>query len=149
MLFAIVFGLSMDYEVFLVSRIHEQWAQRRRPPRRQRRAGAHRARVTAAAAIMICVFLSFMLGESSVIKEFGLSLARRCSSTRWWCAACCSPPCCILGNITWSIPAWLDRLLPRLNIEGSSTRLPAEEKELASLATEQRIPAGTRGGTDD
>ena len=76
MLFAIVFGLSMDYEVFLVSRIHEQWARGSDAKQAVGEGLALTGRVvTAAAAIMICVFLSFMLGENRVIKEFGLSLA--------------------------------------------------------------------------
>ena len=76
MLFAIVFGLSMDYEVFLVSRIHERWTHTRDNSRAVAEGLALTGRVvTAAAAIMVCVFLSFMLGEDRVIKEFGLSLA--------------------------------------------------------------------------
>ena len=76
MLFAIVFGLSMDYEVFLVSRIHEQWTRTKDHERAVGEGLALTGRVvTAAAAIMVCVFLSFMLGENRVIKEFGLSLA--------------------------------------------------------------------------
>ena len=76
MLFAIVFGLSMDYEVFLISRIHERWTHTRDNSRAVAEGLALTGRVvTAAAAIMVCVFLSFMLGEDRVIKEFGLSLA--------------------------------------------------------------------------
>ena len=76
MLFAIVFGLSMDYEVFLISRIHEQWTRTKDNERAVGEGLALTGRVvTAAAAIMVCVFLSFMLGENRVIKEFGLSLA--------------------------------------------------------------------------
>ncbi len=76
MLFAIVFGLSMDYEVFLISRMHERWTQTRDNSRAVAEGLALTGRVvTAAAAIMVCVFLSFMLGEERVIKEFGLSLA--------------------------------------------------------------------------
>ena len=76
MLFAIVFGLSMDYEVFLISRMHERWVHTREHSRAVAEGLALTGRVvTAAAAIMVCVFLSFMLGENRVIKEFGLSLA--------------------------------------------------------------------------
>ena len=76
MLFAIVFGLSMDYEVFLVSRMHERWTHTRDSSRAVAEGLALTGRVvTAAAAIMVCVFLSFMLGEDRIIKEFGLSLA--------------------------------------------------------------------------
>ena len=113
MLFAIVFGLSMDYEVFLVSRIHERWV----------RTGEHsRAVVTAAAAIMVCVFLSFMLGENRVIKEFGLSLASAVFLDALVVRCLLLPAVLsIIGQRTWQLPAWLDRLLPRLNIEGSAS----------------------------
>ena len=74
-LFAIVFGLSMDYEVFLMSRIHEEW-EIRRTHRTVTRGLALTGRViTAAAAIMITVFASFMIGEDRIIKLFGLGLA--------------------------------------------------------------------------
>ncbi|MCW3056630.1 MAG: family transporter, partial [Solirubrobacterales bacterium] len=76
MLFAIVFGLSMDYEVFLVSRIHEEWTRRRDAGQAVTRGLASTGRViTAAATIMICVFLSFAVGDQRVLKLFGLSLA--------------------------------------------------------------------------
>src|SRR6185295_13773650 len=75
-LFAIVFGLSMDYEVFLMSRIHEEWEHRQDPTVAVTRGLALTGRViTAAAAIMITVFASFMLGEERIIKLFGLGLA--------------------------------------------------------------------------
>ena len=76
MLFAIVFGLSMDYEVFLdLAHPRALDADPRQPARGQRGLALTGRVVTAAAAIMVCVFLSFMLGEDRVIKEFGLSLA--------------------------------------------------------------------------
>ena len=76
MLFAIVFGLSMDYEVFLVSRIREEWTRRRNAAEAVNEGLASSGRViTAAATIMICVFLSFFLGDDRVLKLFGLSLA--------------------------------------------------------------------------
>jgi len=76
MLFAIVFGLSMDYEVFLVSRIREEWLRRRDPSRAVVEGVATTGRViTAAATIMVCVFLAFVLGPQREVKLFGLSLA--------------------------------------------------------------------------
>jgi RND superfamily putative drug exporter len=152
MLFAIVFGLSMDYEVFLVSRIHEQWARNGDSRRAVGEGLALTGRVvTAAAAIMICVFLSFMLGESRVIKEFGLSLASAVFLDAVVVRCLLLPAVLnILGELTWKIPAWLDRGLPHLNIEGSTTRLsPADEAQLAALASNEKpVPAGTRGGTE-
>jgi RND superfamily putative drug exporter len=125
MLFAIVFGLSMDYEVFLVSRIHEQWARGSDSRRAVGEGLALTGRVvTAAAAIMICVFLSFMLGENRVIKEFGLSLASAVFLDAVVVRCLLLPAVLsILADRTWRIPGWLDRVLPRVNIEGSAATL--------------------------
>jgi RND superfamily putative drug exporter len=127
MLFAIVFGLSMDYEVFLVSRIHERWAHTREHSRAVAEGLALTGRVvTAAAAIMVCVFLSFMLGEDRVIKEFGLSLASAVFLDALVVRCLLLPAVLhLIGPRTWALPGWLDRLLPRLNIEG--TVLPAQD----------------------
>ncbi len=125
MLFAIVFGLSMDYEVFLISRIHERWTQTRDHSRAVNEGLALTGRVvTAAAAIMVCVFLSFMLGEDRVIKEFGLSLASAVFLDALVVRCLLLPATLhLIGPITWSLPGWLDRLLPHVNIEGA---LPAD-----------------------
>ncbi len=121
MLFAIVFGLSMDYEVFLVSRIHERWTQTRSSVRAVGDGLALTGRVvTAAAAIMVCVFLSFMLGEDRVIKEFGLSLASAVFLDALVVRCLLLPATLhLLGDVTWRLPAWLERIIPRVNIEGT------------------------------
>jgi putative drug exporter of the RND superfamily len=121
MLFAIVFGLSMDYEVFLVSRIHERWTHTRDSSRAVAEGLALTGRVvTAAAAIMVCVFLSFMLGEDRIIKEFGLSLASAVFLDALVVRCLLLPATLdIVGRVTWALPARLDRLLPRLNVEGA------------------------------
>jgi RND superfamily putative drug exporter len=126
MLFAIVFGLSMDYEVFLISRMHERWTHTREHSRSVAEGLALTGRVvTAAAAIMVCVFLSFMLGENRVIKEFGLSLASAVFLDALVVRCLLLPAVLhLVGERTWHIPAWLDRILPRLNIEG--TVLPSD-----------------------
>ncbi len=135
MLFAIVFGLSMDYEVFLVSRIHEQWTRTKDNHRAVGEGLALTGRVvTAAAAIMVCVFLSFVLGESRVIEQFGLSLASAVFLDAVIVRCMLLPAVLhIVGPRTWRIPAGLDRRLPRINIEGTSVRelAPVEEGELA------------------
>ncbi len=125
MLFAIVFGLSMDYEVFLISRIHERWTQTHDNHQAVAEGLALTGRVvTAAAAIMVCVFLSFMLLNGRVIKEFGLSLASAVFLDALVVRCLLLPAVLhIIGPRTWEIPAWLDRSLPRVNIEG--TQLPA------------------------
>ncbi len=129
MLFAIVFGLSMDYEVFLVSRIHERWTHTRDNSRAVAEGLALTGRVvTAAAAIMVCVFLSFILGEDRVIKEFGVSLASAVFLDALVVRCLLLPATLdLLGERTWRLPRWLARVLPRVNIEGSTT---------AGLATE-------------
>ncbi len=152
MLFAIVFGLSMDYEVFLVSRIHEQWTRHGDSRRAVGEGLALTGRVvTAAAAIMICVFLSFMLGENRVIKEFGLSLAAAVFLDAVVVRCLLLPAVLnILGDVTWRIPSWLDRPLPRLNIEGSLPSLTsAEETELAGLSERGQLTTTTPAGSRD
>ena len=122
MLFAIVFGLSMDYEVFLVSRIHERWTLTRDNSRAVAEGLALTGRVvTAAAAIMVCVFLSFMLGEDRVIKEFGLSLASAVFLDALVVRCLLLPATLsLIGKVTWQMPDWLAKALPRLNIEGTT-----------------------------
>jgi putative drug exporter of the RND superfamily len=131
MLFAIVFGLSMDYEVFLISRMHERWTQTGDHKRAVGEGLALTGRVvTAAAAIMVCVFLSFMLGEERVIKEFGLSLASAVFLDALVIRCLLLPAVLtIVGPVTWHIPGWLDRILPRLNIEGTSLPAPPAGQE--------------------
>jgi putative drug exporter of the RND superfamily len=135
MLFAIVFGLSMDYEVFLVSRIHEQWTRTRDHKRAVGEGLALTGRVvTAAAAIMVCVFLSFVLGEERVIKEFGLALASAVFLDAVIVRCLLLPAVLdLVGERTWWIPAWLDRVLPRVNIEGTSARAAAPDETELSL----------------
>ncbi len=138
MLFAIVFGLSMDYEVFLVSRVHERWVRTGDPKRAVGEGLALTGRViTAAAAIMIVVFLSFMVGESRVIEEFGLALASAVFIDAVIVRSMLLPAVLdVAGAASWRLPAWLDRLLPRLNVEGSPDhvlpfdRIAAMEEEL-------------------
>ncbi len=140
MLFAIVFGLSMDYEVFLVSRMHERWTHTREHSRAVAEGLALTGRVvTAAAAIMVCVFLSFMLGEDRIIKEFGLSLASAVFLDALIVRCMLLPAVLdLVGKVTWSIPARLDRLLPRLNIDGSAPH--------GDAATQQERGATVPGG---
>jgi RND superfamily putative drug exporter len=111
----------MDYEVFLVSRMHERWTHTREHSRAVAEGLALTGRVvTAAAAIMVCVFLSFMLGEDRIIKEFGLSLASAVFLDALVVRCLLLPAVLhLIGPRTWSIPAWLGRALPQLNIEGT------------------------------
>jgi putative drug exporter of the RND superfamily len=149
MLFAIVFGLSMDYEVFLVSRIHEQWTRTRDNERAVGEGLALTGRVvTAAAAIMVCVFLSFMLGENRVIKEFGLSLASAVFLDAVIVRCLLLPAVLsIVGARTWRVPAWLDRVLPRLNIEGTSVAPVAAPGLSGQAAVLAAVAAGDGGSS--
>ncbi|MGH2860128.1 MAG: MMPL family transporter [Solirubrobacteraceae bacterium] len=121
-LFAVVFGLSMDYEVFLISRVREEWVHRGDARGAVADGIAFTGRViTAAAAIMVCVFLSFMLGDERAIKEFGFGLAIAVFLDAL-VVRCVMLPAVLqlLGGVTWKLPQWLDSRLPELNIEGSS-----------------------------
>jgi RND superfamily putative drug exporter len=142
MLFAIVFGLSMDYEVFLVSRMHERWVRTGDDRRAVQEGLALTGRVvTAAAAIMVCVFLSFMLGEDRIIKEFGLSLASAVFLDALVIRCLLLPAVLtIVGARAWQIPAWL-AWLPRINIEGDAISSPgAHDEEEAAAAHSSRRP---------
>jgi RND superfamily putative drug exporter len=118
-LFAIIFGLSMDYEVFLMSRIHEEWERDRDATLAVTRGLALTGRViTAAAAIMVTVFLSFMLGEDRIIKLFGLGLAAAIFIDAVIIRSVLVPALMqLFGERAWWLPAWLDRILPRLHVE--------------------------------
>jgi RND superfamily putative drug exporter len=131
MLFAIVFGLSMDYEVFLVSRIHEEWTRRGDATQAVTRGLASTGRViTAAATIMICVFLSFAVGDQRVLKLFGLSLASAVFLDAFVVRSLLLPSVLeILGRRTWAIPTWLGKRLPHLAIDSAETYLPPTTAE--------------------
>jgi RND superfamily putative drug exporter len=122
MVFAIVFGLSMDYEVFLVSRIHEEWVHGADSSTAVRHGLTRTGRViTAAAAVMIAVFASFMLGGERVLELFGLALASAVFVDAFIIRCILLPAVLeLLGARTWWFPAGFDRRLPRLTIEPPS-----------------------------
>jgi RND superfamily putative drug exporter len=132
MLFAIVFGLSMDYEVFLISRIHEEWTHRRNAKRAVGEGLALTGRViTAAATIMICVFLSFVTGDDRGIKLFGLSLATAVFLDAFVVRSLLLPAVLyILDRHAWALPSWLERRLPNLAIERPSAPEPEPPRRL-------------------
>jgi RND superfamily putative drug exporter len=118
-LFAIIFGLSMDYEVFLMSRMHEEWENSHDATAAVTRGLALTGRViTAAAAIMCTVFLSFMIGEDRIIKLFGLGLASAVFIDAVIIRSVLVPAVMqLFGERAWWLPGWLDRILPRLHVE--------------------------------
>ena len=121
MLFAILFGLSMDYEVFLVSRIQEEWLISHDNAAAVRRGlAATGGVITAAATIMFAVFGAFIFGGQRIIQEFGVGLAAAVlfdatvirsalvpALMQWW------------GTANWWLPTWLEKLLPRISVEKS------------------------------
>jgi len=130
LLFAIVFGLSMDYEVFLVSRIHEEWIGRRDASAAVVEGVSSTGRViTAAAAIMVCVFMSFVLGEERVLKLFGLSLASAVFLDAFIVRSLLLPSVLeLVGRATWTLPNWLERRLPHLALDPpSAVSVPAAQ----------------------
>ncbi|MGO9972433.1 MAG: MMPL family transporter [Solirubrobacteraceae bacterium] len=142
LMFAVVFGLSMDYEVFLVSRVREEWIRRGDASSAVADGIAYTGRViSAAAAIMICVFLSFMLGDERSIKEFGFGLAIAVFLDALVVRCVLLPAVLeLLGKATWWLPSWVDARLPSVNIEGSAARAEAAQRG-AELPAEPVSPA--------
>ena len=122
LLFAIVFGLSMDYEVFLISRIHERWRAHGDAKRALVEGMGSTGRVvTAAAAIMVCVFISFVLGDERIVKLFGLGLASAVLLDAFVVRSLMLPALlALLGDRAWSLPPAVERRLPRVAVEASS-----------------------------
>ena len=120
MLFAIVFGLSMDYEVFLLSRMREEFVRTGDNHIAVADGLAATARViTAAALIMVCVFGAFVLGNDRQLKLFGLGMAVAVAVDATIVRMILVPATMeLLGSRNWWMPAWLDRILPRIEVEG-------------------------------
>ena len=131
MLFAIVFGLSMDYEVFLLSRVKEEYEKTGDAQNSVADGLAATARViTAAAAIMIVVFGSFMFEDNRIIKLFGLGLAMAVFLDASLVRMLLVPATMeLLGERNWWLPRWLDRIIPNLNVEGTEPPPPSQVAE--------------------
>ncbi|MEX2229874.1 MAG: MMPL family transporter [Dehalococcoidia bacterium] len=131
MMFAIVFGLSMDYEVFLLSRVKEEFDRTGDPVSSVADGLASTAHViTAAAAIMVVVFGSFMFEDQRIIKLFGLGLSVAVLLDATLVRMLLVPATMkLLGGRNWWLPGWLDRVLPRINVEG-----PVEQRRDAEAA---------------
>jgi RND superfamily putative drug exporter len=127
MMFAIVFGLSMDYEVFLVSRIQERWLASHDNSRAVAEGLAVTARViTAAAAIMVCVFASFVIKDPlRILNVFGLGLAVAVFVDATLVRMILVPSIMqLLGNANWWMPRFLRRTLPEVSVDAPATRAP-------------------------
>ncbi|MFV0315910.1 MAG: MMPL family transporter [Microthrixaceae bacterium] len=144
MLFAIVFGLSMDYEVFLLSRIHEEW-QRTGDARESVADGlAATAKViTAAAAIMVFIFGSFVLEDARPVKVMGFGLAVAVLLDATVVRMLLVPATMeLLGERNWWLPRWLDRIIPHVSVEGAT-------HDEGDTHDEDGSPAGDGGSPDD
>ena len=120
MLFAIVFGLSMDYEVFLLSRVREEYLRTGNNAEAVADGLTATARViTAAALIMVCVFAAFVLGYDRQLKLFGLGLALAVFIDATIVRMVLVPATMeLLGDRNWWIPKWIDKRLPKIDVEG-------------------------------
>jgi RND superfamily putative drug exporter len=130
MMFAILFGLSMDYEVFLLSRIREEYLRTGDNGQAVADGLSATARViTAAAAIMCTFFLSFVLGDNVIIKLFGIGFAAAIFIDATLIRLVIVPSTMeLLGDANWWLPGWLDRILPHLDVEGPHAEvLPPED----------------------
>src|SRR4051812_7911431 len=123
MMLAILFGLSMDYQVFLVSRMHEEWANTHDNPHSVRIGQAATGRViTAAATIMILVFGSFLLSGQRVIAEFGIGLSSAVFLDAFVLRTVLVPAVMhLIGARNWWLPRGLERRLPRVAVEGAES----------------------------
>jgi RND superfamily putative drug exporter len=129
-MFAILFGLSMDYEVFLLSRIREEWLRTGDSHTSVVDGLGATARViTSAALIMISVFLGFVVGDDVTIKMFGVGLATAVLLDATVVRMVLVPATmALLGNANWWLPGWLDRLLPHLDLEGGTGTVEVDEE---------------------
>ncbi|MGB8858773.1 MAG: MMPL family transporter [Ilumatobacteraceae bacterium] len=134
-MFAILFGLSMDYEVFLLSRVREEYLRTGDNDASVLHGIAITARViTSAALIMICVFLGFVLGEDPLTKMMGLGLATAIFIDATVVRMVLVPAAMkLMGDANWWLPKWLDRRMPTIDIDGE-TGLPEPEMESAATA---------------
>lgn len=129
MMFAIVFGLSMDYEIFLLSRVHEAWLR----TGDARAAVAHALEITArvitcAALIMVSVFAAFIISDNIVVKMLGLGLAVSVLIDATVVRLLLVPAVMtLLGRHAWWTPHWLDRVLPHIDAEGDTAERPVPQ----------------------
>ncbi len=120
LMFAILFGLSMDYEVFLLTQMREHYRQNEDEKEAVIEGLANTGRViTSAAAIMVCVFTSFVLNGNPIVKEFGVGLAVAIAIDSTLVRCLLVPAIMVLlGKRAWWLPSWLGRWVPHISIEG-------------------------------
>ncbi|MFI9750369.1 MMPL family transporter [Streptomyces collinus] len=133
---SVLFGLSMDYQVFLVSRMYEEWLETGDNRRAVRVGLAETSRViNSAAVIMISVFLAFVLSGDRVIAMFGIALAAAVALDAFVLRTLLVPALMhLLGGANWWLPRWLDKRMPRISIEPPETRAAHERLAAATDA---------------
>ena len=127
MMFAILFGLAMDYQVFLVSRVREEIdaGKSARQAVVDGLAGTGKV-IASAAAIMVAVFASFILNGDPTVKEFGVGLASAILIAGSMVCVLLPAVMLLMGEKTWWVPRWLDRLLPDISVEGPKHEAPSD-----------------------
>ncbi|MFE6777412.1 MMPL family transporter [Streptomyces sp. NPDC057702] len=143
---SVLFGLSMDYQVFLVSRMYEEWRETGDNCRAVRVGLAETSRViNSAAIIMIAVFAAFVLSGDRIIAMFGIGLAVAVALDAFVLRTLLVPALMhLLGGANWWLPGWLDRWLPRLSIEPPERAAPPDPVEPATTSREPAL-AGVTG----
>lgn len=141
MMFAVLFGLSMDYEVFLLTAFREHWERTHDMKTAIRRGLADTGQlVTAAALIMIVVFASFIFSDYAEVKLFGVGLATAVAVDATIVRCLLVPAIMILAaKGTWWLPGWLDRLIPQLHVEGDPAALDTAAHQAPSAAVKPVI----------
>jgi RND superfamily putative drug exporter len=144
LMFAILFGLSMDYEVFLLTQMREHFKEYGDEKRAVVEGLANTGRViTSAAAIMVCVFTSFVLSGDPVVKEFGVGLAVAIAIDSTIVRCLLVPAVMVLlGGRAWWLPGWLEKLIPHISIEGEEYFAQRDAEKAA--ARPAPAPAGGR-----
>ncbi|MFB6823469.1 MMPL family transporter [Streptomyces virginiae] len=146
---SVLFGLSMDYQVFLVSRMYEEWLETGDNRRAVRVGLAETSRViNSAAVIMISVFLAFVLSGDRIIAMFGIALAAAVALDAFVLRTLLVPALMhMLGGANWWLPAWLDRRLPKISIEPPErhphARLPKQRSGVDLVTSEAGAEAAT------
>ncbi|MCB5166639.1 MMPL family transporter [Streptomyces bambusae] len=140
---SVLFGLSMDYQVFLVSRMYEEWLETGDNTRAVRVGLAETSRViNSAAVIMISVFLAFVLSGDRIIAMFGIALAAAVALDAFVLRTLLVPALMhMLGGANWWLPAWLDRRLPRLSIEPPDLPVALPAQRPSPDTASHRAPA--------
>ncbi|WP_369032886.1 MULTISPECIES: MMPL family transporter [Streptomyces] len=153
LLIGVVFGLAMDYEVFLVTRMREEYVHGAEPTEAIVAGFRHGGRVvTAAAIIMISVFAGFLLDDTALVKSIGLGLASAVLFDAFVVRMTIVPAVMtLLGRRAWALPGWLDRIMPDVDVEGEKLRHALEARQTSTAPAgheEAGQDADTAGDTE-